>query len=220
MLTEPSEVSACAAGCPQKRSGALLIVCAPSGAGKSTLTERLRADFPRIGFSVSCTTRPRRPHEVDGRDYIFLDEATFLRRRREGFFAETARVHGNWYGTPLNALKEMLAAGRDVLFDIDVQGAAQLRLSIPGGTYVFILPPSMAELERRLRGRGTDAEEAIVKRLANARSEIREANWFDAWIVNDDLEEAYDKLRAVYVQATLKPVLQPHFALSLLEEEA
>ena len=220
MLTEPSDNLVAEVEGQQKRSGALLIVCAPSGAGKSTLIGRLCAEFPRIGFSVSCTTRPRRPHEVAGRDYVFLDEQTFLFRRREGFFAETARVHGNWYGTPLRALTEMLAEGRDVLFDIDVQGAAQLRLSIPGGTYVFILPPSMAELERRLRGRGTDAEEAIARRLANARREIREANWFDAWIVNDDLDAAYDKLRAVYVQATLKPVLQPHFALSLLEDEA
>ncbi len=201
-----------------ERSGALLIVCAPSGTGKSTLISRLRKEFSRIAYSVSCTTRAPRGREQDGVDYHFLAREEFLQRRQEGYFAESACVHDNWYGTPLEALGKLLASGRDVVFDIDVQGAAQLRLSMPRGRYVFILPPSLAELERRLRGRGTDAEETILRRLANARMELREANWFDAWIVNDNLERAYEKLRAEYLSATLNPALMPRFALSLMED--
>ena len=202
----------------KNRSGALLIVCAPSGAGKSTLIGKLREEFPEIAFSISCTTRAPRDGEKDGVDYLFLSREEFLRRRGEGYLAESALVHGNWYGTPLPPLRELLAGGHDVVFDIDVQGAAQLRLSLPGGRYVFILPPSMRELERRLRGRGTESEEAVVRRLENARSELGAANWFDSWIVNDNLERAYAELRAAYVSATLNPVLKPCLVTSLLEE--
>lgn len=200
------------------RSGAMVIVCAPSGAGKSTLINRLRQEFPRIAFSISCTTRAPRDGEKDGVDYYFWDKETFLIRKKMGYFAESANVHGNWYGTPLGALKDMLKAGRDVVFDIDVQGAAQLRESVPGGRYVFILPPSMAELERRLRARGADSEEAIFRRLSGAASEIREAEWFDAWIINESLETAYDELRAFYLAATLAPALRPEFTRNLLLE--
>lgn len=190
------------------RLGLLLVICAPSGTGKSTLTARLRAEFPRLGYSVSCTTRAPRPGEVDGRDYHFLDQAEFLRRREAGFFAEWAEVHGNCYGTPRQALADMLAAGRDVLFDIDVQGAAQLRASM-GGCHVFLLPPSLAALRARLLGRASDDQAVIQKRLANAPGELACAPGFDYWIVNDDLDAAYDRLRAVYVAEGLRPALNP-----------
>ena len=188
------------------RSGVLLVVCAPSGTGKTTLIQRLRDELPNFAYSISCTTRAPRGHETDGKDYHFLSVEEFLRRREAGFFAEWANVHGNYYGTPLAPVLETLKAGQDVLFDIDVQGAAQLHnFSLPRGQYVFLLPPSLSELERRLRGRGTDDEASIARRLSNAASEIRQAHWFDASIVNDNLDKAYDELRAVYLASTLHP---------------
>ena len=199
------------------RFGVPLIICAPSGTGKTTLVQRLRQEFPNFAYSVSCTTRAPRGQEVDGKDYHFLSVEEFLRRRDAGAFAEWANVHGNYYGTPLGPVLDTLKAGRDLLFDIDVQGAAQLHLSLPRGVYVFLLPPSMSELEHRLRGRGTDEEASIARRLANADAEIRQAHWFDAWIVNDDLDAAYDHLRAVYLAATLNPAHRPALALSILE---
>ena len=197
------------------RSGVLLVVCAPSGTGKTTLIQRLRDEFPNFAYSISCTTRAPRGHETDGKDYHFLSVEEFLRRREAGFFAEWANVHGNYYGTPLAPVLETLKAGQDVLFDIDVQGAAQLSLSLPEARFVFILPPSMEELERRLRGRGTDSEEAIRVRLSNARTEIMSSHWFDAIIVNDDLDRAYDQLRSFYLASTLQPSLMPQLARSI-----
>jgi len=196
------------------RRGLPLVICAPSGAGKSTLVGRLTAEFP-MEFSISCTTRKPRGNEKDGVDYIFLDRETFLDRRGLGYFAEWAEVHGNFYGTPLKPVQDRLAQGKDMLFDIDVQGAAQLSLSLPEARFVFILPPSLEELERRLRGRGTDSEEAIRLRLSNARTEIMSSHWFDAIIINDDLDTAYDQLRSFYLASTLQPSLQPQLARTI-----
>ncbi len=201
-----------------QRSGIALVICAPSGTGKTTLTKRLIDEFPRFAFSVSCTTRQPRPGETHGRDYEFLAVEEFLRRRDAGFFAEWAEVHGNYYGTPLESTRELLAGGRDVLFDIDVQGAAQLRRTIPGARLIFILPPSKQELERRLRSRGTENEESFNKRLSMAERELAQAHWFNLWIVNDDLEQAWQELRAAYLAATLSPVCRPGFLNSLLKE--
>ena len=198
------------------RQGIALVLSAPSGAGKTTLITRLREEFPGIGYSVSCTTRAPRAGEVDGKDYRFLSRRDFEQRRDAGEFAEWAEVHGNLYGTPLAPVEAMLNEGRDALFDIDVQGAAQLKLNLEAATFIFILPPSMAELERRLRLRGQDDEEAIERRLANARRELREAAWYDALVVNDDLDAAYDRLRAAYVAATLAPALDPRLVDTLL----
>ncbi|MEG1610843.1 MAG: guanylate kinase, partial [Bilophila sp.] len=128
-----------------------------------------------------------------------------------------ACVHNHYYGTPLAPVMQELKAGQDVLFDIDVQGAAQVRLSLPHGRYTFLLPPSMQELENRLRQRGTDDEDSIRRRLANAVQEIHQAHWFDAWIINDQLDRAYDELRAVYLAATLSPVHRPALATSIVE---
>lgn len=203
-----------------ERTGVLLIVCAPSGAGKTTLLRRLRQEFPNLGFSVSCTTRAPRPGEKDGTDYRFLDRDEFARLRGEGYFAEWAVVHGNCYGTPRPPLEAMLRAGRDVVFDIDVQGAAQLRLNMPRSRCVFVFPPSLEELERRLRGRGTDDEASIRRRLAAAAEEIRQAHWFDAWVVNDNPDAAYDRLRAAYLSATLHPALRPQLPTSFTEGHA
>ena len=197
------------------RKGIPLVICAPSGAGKSTLVSKLCSEFP-LEFSVSCTTRMPRTGEKDGIDYYFIEHEFFLRRRDEGFFAEWAEVHGNFYGTPLAPLQNKLNEGVDMLFDIDVQGAAQLALTLPNAVFVFILPPSLEELERRLRNRGTDSEQSIRRRLDNARSEILQSHWFDAVIVNDDLNCAYDQLRSFYIAASLRPKLTPRLASSIL----
>jgi len=202
-----------------KRLGLMLVICAPSGTGKSTLTNRLRAEFPRLAFSVSCTTRAPRGKEQDGVDYHFLDRDEFIARRDAGYFAEWAEVHGNFYGTPKQALTEMLQAGRDVLFDIDVQGAAQLRQSMGQGCHVFLFPPSFKILKDRLLGRGTDADEVVRRRLDNAPGEIRQAVHFDYWVVNDDLQTAYDELRAVYLSEGLRPAYRPTLVEDILGDD-
>ena len=199
------------------KSGSLFVIVAPSGAGKSSLVAELLKQDTDIQLSVSYTTRKPRNGEVDGKDYHFVTVEAFLRLRDAGFFAEWAEVHGNFYGTPLKATLDLLDEGRDVLFDIDVQGARQLRASLQRGRYVFIMPPSRDELEHRLRARGTDDEETIARRLANAAKELREARRFDAWIVNDDLERAYDELRAAYIEETLSPECRSAFLDGLLQ---
>lgn len=200
------------------RQGIALVLSAPSGAGKSTLCKMLRGEFPAFGYSVSCTTRQMRAGEIEGADYFFVSKADFEKMRAAGQFAEWARVHGHLYGTPLAPLKTMLNEGIDCLFDIDVQGAAQLKASIPDAKFVFILPPSLAELQRRLGQRGQDDAASIRLRMKNAMSEMREAFWYDAIITNADLEKAYESLRAVYLAATLAPAHNLRILDRLLEE--
>ncbi len=199
------------------RFGTALVLSAPSGAGKTTLVRRLLAACPDFGYSVSCTTRAPRAGEKEGRDYRFVSQDRFQALRDEGAFAEWARVHDNFYGTLLAPLQELFSQGRDVLLDVDVQGAAQLRLSLPHAFFVFILPPSLRELERRLRERGTDTEETIARRLANARGEIAEARWFDAVLVNDDLDQASARLRGLYEAVTLRTPLHRRAIDTLLQ---
>lgn len=175
----------------------LLIVSSPSGAGKTTLCKRLRGEFPDLRFSVSHTTRKPRSEEVDGREYHFVDVPTFEQMVRAGAFAEWAHVHGNLYGTSLKEIEIARSAARGVLFDIDYQGARQIKASLPDAVGVFILPPSLAELERRLRGRGTEDEPTARRRLTAAKGEIAHYGLFDYVIVNDDLARAYEQLRAV-----------------------
>lgn len=200
-----------------ERTGIVLVLCAPSGTGKTTLTKRLLSEFPRFQFSISYTTRQPREGEVNGRDYHFVTEEEFTARQQAGFFAEWAEVHGNYYGTPKEETLRKLADGHDIIFDIDVQGAGQLHGSLKQGCYVFILPPSRAELEERLRGRGTDSEATIAKRLANAEKEMQQAHWFNAWIVNDDLDRAYDELRSAYLAATLSPGCHPGLVSDIMK---
>nr|WP_279593423.1 guanylate kinase [Pseudodesulfovibrio sp. S3-i] len=189
--------------------GQVLVVCAPSGTGKSTLIAMLREEYPDFGFSVSYTTRAPRGSEQDGREYNFVSREAFVAMRSRGAFCEWAEVHGNFYGTATKPVEEMLDSGRDVLFDIDVQGAKQLRKTFYKGTFVFLLPPSREELVSRLQGRGTDSEESISRRLANASGELSQAEWFDYWVVNDSLDEAYQELKAVYLAGRCKPSLRP-----------
>ncbi len=190
---------------PAKRSGVVLVICAPSGTGKTTLIKRLRNEFPNFGFSVSYTTRQRRESEEDGKDYHFISIEEFKEKRKADFFAEWAFVHGNYYATPLEPTLNMLKEGKDIIYDVDVQGAAQLRLTLPSACYIFILPPSLHELKSRLLKRASNNEAQIAKRMSNAVLEIKESHWFDYLIVNNDLDTAYDHIRAAYIATTLCP---------------
>lgn len=191
------------------RKGSLFVISAPSGAGKSTLIGALMERVGQIGFSVSHTTRPPREGEKNGVHYHFVSREEFQRLADGGEFAEWATVHGNLYGTGKTALKETLEAGKDVILDIDVQGAESVAKSMPEAVLVFILPPSLAELEKRLKGRGKDAEEVIRTRLANAAHEISRAGAYDYLIVNDDLLRAGSELEAVVLASRLRVSVQP-----------
>ncbi|MDR3175689.1 MAG: guanylate kinase [Desulfovibrio sp.] len=197
-----------------------MVVCAPSGAGKTTLCKRLLEEFPRMVLSVSCTTRAPRPGETGGRDYEFIGKDEFMQRRNAGFFAEWAEVHGKFYGTPLEPTWKLLSSGQDVLFDIDVQGASQIRSSLPGARLIFILPPSLDALEHRLRARGTEEEKDLHIRLSAAAKELSQAHWFDSWIINEDIERAFRELCAAYIAATLTPARRPGFLADLLSRWA
>ncbi|MEZ4598919.1 MAG: guanylate kinase [Syntrophotaleaceae bacterium] len=181
----------------RRRTGILFVISAPSGAGKTSLCHEIIDIFPRIRHSVSYTTRPPRAGERNGVDYHFVAPDIFARMITEGAFVEWAEVHGNRYGTARETLDRSREAGYDVLLDIDCQGAAQLKKTCPEGVFIFILPPDFAELERRLRGRNTDASEAIEKRLQNARREIREMVWYDYLVINDDFDRASRELQAI-----------------------
>ena len=197
--------------------GTALVISAPSGAGKTTLVHRLTREFPHFSYSVSYTTRAPREGEIDGKDYHFVSMREFQTLIEKDFFAEWAMVHNNCYGTPLGEIMDMLNQGRDVLLDVDVQGARRLKEKLPG-LFVFILPPSRAALEERLLKRGTDAPEVIQTRLDNAGDEIAQAVLFDAWVVNDDLDAAYDRLRAVYIAESLRPSRCPEILQDLLQQ--
>jgi guanylate kinase len=176
-----------------------VIVSSPSGAGKTTLTRRLLEEFPTLEFSVSHTTRPMRPGERDGVDYHFVDAATFAAMVARDEFAEHAEVHGNRYGTARAPVEAALAAGRDVIFDVDWQGGQALSALWPDDCLkIFILPPDLDTLADRLRRRATDAPEVIARRLAKAFDELEHWPEYQFLIVNDDVERAYQVLRALY----------------------
>ena len=177
--------------------GHLYIVAAPSGAGKTTLVKLLLENDSAIRVSISSTTREPRPGEVDGREYHFVSVESFLDMVGRGEFIEWAEVHGNYYGTSRRWIEGELAAGRDVLLEIDWQGAQQVRKVFPKAIGVFILPPSLAALKERLSGRGTDSVEVIARRMAAARDEMRHVDEFDYVIINDDLQQALGNLHSV-----------------------
>lgn len=173
------------------------MLSAPSGAGKSTLVRRLVELRPELRFSVSYTTRPQRDGEVDQRDYFFIDEATFAGMCEAGDFLEHACVFGNHYGTSRTQVRHLLNTGHDVLLEIDWQGAQQVRANLPGCVTIFILPPSLAELEQRLRGRGTDSDAVVERRLGEALGDMGHWAEFDYAVVNDDLDTAVAELCSV-----------------------
>jgi len=178
--------------------GHLFVIAAPSGAGKTSLLKAVMARRPGVSFSVSCTTRKARPGEVEGRDYHFVDRAEFERLVAAGEFVEHANVFGNLYGTRASVVEAALAEGRDLILEIDWQGARQVRERLPEAVQIFILPPSRAELERRLRGRGSDSEQVIARRLAESALEMSHWRDFDYVIVNRDFESAAAELEAIF----------------------
>lgn len=189
------------------KNARMIVVSAPSGAGKSTLCDRLMSNCGNMVYSISCTTRPPRGCEQDGVEYFFLTKEAFQARIKAGDFLEYAEVHGNYYGTLKETVQTSLELGKHVLLDIDVQGAAQIRKQLAtvdpdsplkkGFIDIFIAPPSMEELERRLRSRGTDSEEVIQRRLANATAEMEQAGLYVHQVVNDDLKRACAELQAL-----------------------
>lgn len=184
--------------------GTLLIVAAPSGAGKTTLVRELLQRDSRVQLSISYTTRQPRTGEVDGRDYNFVTVDAFLAMRGRGDFLESAEVHGNFYGTSRPWLEQQLAAGHDVLLEIDWQGAQQVRQIFRDAVGIFILPPSMPVLEQRLRGRGTDSEETIARRYLAALTEMRHVGEFEYVIINNDLQDAIGDLQAAVHASRLR----------------
>ena len=184
--------------------GTLIIITAPSGAGKTTLVRGLLQCDPQVRLSISFTTRDPRPGEQDAREYRFVDVPTFRALRDRGEFLEWAEVHGNYYATSKVWLKEQIAAGRDILLEIDWQGAQQVRKVFPDAVGVFVLPPSLEELEARLRGRGTDSDDVIARRLLGARGEMRHVGEFDYVILNQELQCAVDDLVAVVRASRLR----------------
>ena len=182
---------------PVIRSGSLFIVAAPSGAGKSSLVKALLAKDAAIHLSISYTTRAPRPGETHGREYFFVSEAEFRERETKGEFLESASVHGNFYGTSRLVIEEQMQAGHDVLLEIDWQGARQVRKHFPDAVGIFILPPSIATLEERLRTRGQDAEDVIARRIQAAAGEIAHAPEFDYVIINEDFAVALSELAAI-----------------------
>jgi guanylate kinase len=177
--------------------GRLFVITAPSGAGKTSLTRALLAEEPGLKLSTSYTTRAPRPGEQNGREYHFVDEPTFLAMRDRGEFLENALVHGNRYATSKNVINETLERGQDLILEIDWQGAAQVRELYPDCVGIFILPPSLEELERRLRGRGQDSDVVIQRRLANAQAEMAHAGEFDYRIINKDFATAKAELAQI-----------------------
>ena len=180
-----------------EKQGTIFVISAPSGAGKSTVSRLVRQRLPDLAYSVSLTTRPPRPGEQPGVDYHFVTREDFLARVESGEMAEYAEIYGNLYGTSARVLADTLAQGRDLLLEIDVEGAAQLRRKFPQGVFIFLEPPSLEELERRLRSRGTEDEEVIQRRLARAQQELAQAEHYDYRVVNDDLEEAVRQVEAI-----------------------
>jgi guanylate kinase len=198
--------------------GILVVISSPSGAGKTTLAHRL-AEQERLEFSVSYTTRSPRPGETDGVDYKFITEDEFSSMVERNEFAEWAQVHGNRYGTAVHTVNRALEDGKDYLFDVDYQGGAQIRRQWPAeSVLVFILPPSMAELERRLRRRATDSPEAIERRLAIAKRELEHFAEYDYLVVNDNLDTALKELSSIYVAARCTRARREHNGHALLAE--
>ena len=186
------------------RPGSLFVVTAPSGAGKTSLVHALLADAPLMQLSVSFTTRPPRPGEVDGRDYVFVDQSGFAQRRDAGEFLEWAEVHGNLYATSRAWIEDRIAAGVDIVLEIDWQGAVQVQRLFPDAVGIFIVPPSISVLRERLTQRGQDSAEVIEARVAAAEVELKQAHRFQYVIINQDFASALENLRTIVSAARLR----------------
>ena len=196
--------------------GSLFVIAAPSGAGKTTLTRMALAQNPHLTLSISTTTRAPRPGEENGVHYHFVSVETFKQMQAAGEFLESAEVHGNFYGTSRQGIETLLAADRDVILEIDWQGAQQIRKIYPESVGIFIVPPSFDVLEKRLQGRGQDSAEVIAQRVANAREELRHLDEFPYVIINENLNEALAELLAVFTAARVRLENQTQRARSLM----
>ena len=181
------------------RKGLLMVVSGPSGTGKGTVCSELLAQAEDLAYSISATTRQPRAGEVDGKNYYFMDKAEFEQKIAEGGFLEYANVYGNYYGTPLGKIEERLAKGEDILLEIDTQGALNVMKKCPDGLFIFLVPPSLAELERRIRGRGSETEESLQKRMGSACKEIEDGRKYSYVVVNDTVKHAVQRILAIRV---------------------
>lgn len=186
------------------QKGLLIVISGASGTGKGTVCKKLLADSPTIAYSISATTRKPRPGEVDGREYYFLSVDEFKAWIAQEKFLEYAEVYGNFYGTPLTKIEERLNRGEDVLLEIDVQGALNVKRKCPDGVYIFLLPPNLDELKRRIEGRGTETPESLTRRLRNAVAEIKIGREYDYVVVNDSIDDAAEKIKTILAAERLK----------------
>ncbi|MBR3497979.1 MAG: guanylate kinase [Selenomonadaceae bacterium] len=184
--------------------GLLIVISGASGTGKGTVCKKILSDLPAVAYSISATTRAPRPGEVDGREYYFLSVEEFKAWIADEKFLEYAQVYGNFYGTPLNKIEERLNRGEDILLEIDVQGALNVKRKCPEGIYIFLLPPSLEELKRRIEGRGTETPESLSRRLKNAVAEIKVGPEYDYVVVNDTIENAAEKIKTILSAERLK----------------
>jgi guanylate kinase len=196
--------------------GEIFVITAPSGTGKTTLLKPLMAADPRLRFSISYTTRPRRPSEVDGQDYFFVSPGKFWLLKNSGALAEWVEQFGYGYGTSREWVQETVESGADLVFDLDSRGAKALKHEFPQATLIFILPPSLTELVRRLSGRGGLDPEELARRLENGRAELKEAKWYDYLVINDDKTTALSQLQAIVAAARCRtsqlwPDLAPRY---------
>lgn len=179
--------------------GLLIVVSGPSGTGKGTVCTELLTQTPELAYSISATTRKPRTGEIDGQNYYFLNKATFEKMIGDGGFLEYANVYGNYYGTPLGKIEERLAAGEDILLEIDTQGALNVMKKCPEGLFIFLLPPSIGELERRIRGRGSETEDSLGKRLGAAKAEIAIGKKYNYIVVNDTVKNAVKHIKSIMI---------------------
>jgi guanylate kinase len=190
--------------------GLLLVLSGPSGAGKGTLCRALIKDIPQLSFSISATTRAPRCGEIDGKDYYFISHQSFQEMLAGDELLEWAEVYGNYYGTPKKAVLEALALGKDIILEIDIQGALKIKSIYPQAVFVFIIPPSLQELEKRITDRGKDSEEAIRHRLSCAEDELHYVSEYDYVVVNDQLPRALEKLQAIIIAEKCRPQRRPY----------
>jgi guanylate kinase len=201
-----------------KEKGIFIVVSAPSGAGKTTICKEVLKAFPEIAYSISYTTRPLRLGEENGRDYYFISEAEFREKIKAGDFAEWTEKFGFFYGTSIKTMRGVLDQGKNMLLDVDTEGARNLKSRFPEGVFVFILPPSLEELRKRLAGRGSENENDMSVRLEKARDEIREVFWYDYIVINGEVENAVADLKSIYLAEQNKrervlPKIQKKFNL-------